>query len=83
MSIPELVAIVLAGTQFIKELLAKFKIIVKGTGAIILSVLVSAAVCVYFQLGQPFTLNFITNFIQVAIAANMGYKVLSGRGSVN
>lgn len=81
MTVPEMVAYVLAGTQFIKEALSKVKINLQGTGAIVLSVLVSIAVVFYGKIGTPFSYSWIVDFIQVVIAANMGYKVLAGKGS--
>lgn len=83
MGIPEMVGIVLGGTQVVKEFLAKLKITISGTAAIVLSVLVSAAVVIYsIPTGTPIT-TMITTFIQVVIAANMGYKILAGKGSTS
>jgi hypothetical protein len=83
MGIPEMVGIVLGGTQVVKEFLAKLKITISGTVAIVLSVLVSAAVVIYsIPTGTPI-ITMITTIIQVAIAANMGYKILAGKGSTS
>lgn len=82
MTIPEMIAYVLAVTQFLKEFLAKLKITIGGTSAIVLSILVSAAVTFYAKAGNPFTTSWIVDFIQVVIGANMGYKVMNSKGSV-
>lgn len=82
MGIPEMIGVVLAVTQFIKEFLSRIKITVQGTGAIVLSVLCSIGVVLYAKIGTPFTASWITDFIQVVIAANMGYKVFAGKGSI-
>lgn len=81
MDIAVMIGYVLAGTQFIKETLSKLKITVQGTGAVILSIVVSLAVVFYGHLGTAFSLTWITDFIQVVIAANMGYKVFAGKGT--
>lgn len=80
MDIAGMIAIVLTGTQFIKETLSKLHIVIGGIAAIVLSVLVSAAVVFYFNIGQPFSSKLIYDFIQVVVAANMGYKILAGKG---
>lgn len=83
MGIPEMVGIVLGGTQVVKEFLGKFKITIQGTAAVVVSVLVSAVVVVYVQYGSTPITTMITTFIQVVIASNMGYKILAGKGSTS
>ena len=80
MSIPEMVVSVGLVTEFIKRAaLATFKIVIKGSGAVILSVLVSIGVVFVFAINTatPITFSLIPILIQVAIYANAGYAIVT------
>jgi len=76
--IATLVAAVLVVTQFIKTALAKINVTIGGAYAVVLSVVASIGVVVYYAVttGTPFTFGLITIVIQVAIAANAGYSLI-------
>ena len=81
MSIPEMIAYVLAGTQFLKTALGKppFNLKVEKTVAVVASVIVAVAVVFYkYQLaGLGFAVvPMFTDFIQVVIGANMSYGLI-------
>lgn len=76
--IAEMIAITVAVTQFAKKALEKFKVDLKGTYAVILSIAASVCVVLYFVIttGTPFNLALISLVVQVAIGANAGYSLL-------
>ena len=76
--IAELIAAALLVTQFVKKALVALKVDLKGTAAIVLSVVASIAVVAYFAIstGTPFSFALIPIVIQVAIGANAGYSLL-------
>ncbi len=79
MNIAEMVAVVLAVTQFIKDTLKDWGLNVVGGWAIFLSLLCSVGVVLYFQLstGVAITWNTLWLLIQVFALANGGKKLLS------
>lgn len=79
MDIAAMVAAVLAATQFIKSTLKDWGLNVVGGWAMLLSLLCSAGVVLYFQLntGSPITWNALWILIQVFALANGGKKLLS------
>lgn len=86
MNVPELILTVGLVTQFLKKALGKLKIEVQGTGAVVLSVLVSIGVVLFQVVQTDAVIGFalLPVLIQVVIGANAGYsllKVASGASS--
>ena len=79
MNIATMVAAVLAVTQFLKDILKDWGLNVAGGWAMLLSLLCSAGVVLYFQLstGTPITWNSLWILIQVFALANGGKKLLN------
>ena len=79
MNIAEMVAAVLAVTQFLKGTLKDWGLNVVGGWAMLLSLLCSVGVVLYFQLstGSSITWNSLWLVIQVFALANGGKKLLS------
>ena len=79
MNIAEMVAIVLAVTQFAKGTLKDWGLNVVGGWAILLSFLCSIGVVLYFVLstGIPITWNSLWILVQVFALANGGKKLLN------
>lgn len=82
MDIVALIAIVGIVTQFLKKALSKFKINIEGTGAVVLSVVVSVGVVLVeaIKLDMPLGLALVPVLIQVIVGANMGYSLLKAAG---
>jgi hypothetical protein len=78
MNIATMIATTLAVTQFLKNALAKVNVVVEKTMAVILSVVVSVGVVLYFYVstGRPITAQIVIDVIQVAIGANAGYSLI-------
>jgi len=81
MSIPEMIAYVLAGTQFLKTALGKvpFNLKLEKTAAVVLSVIVAVGIVFYKyqEAGLGFALvPMFTDFVQVVIGANMSYGLI-------
>lgn len=80
MNVPELLAVVVAATEFFKKAITKvFRVEMKGKAAVILAVLVSVGVVfVKAILGDvPLTLALVPTLVQVIIGSTMGYSIFT------
>lgn len=75
--IPEMVAAVVVVTEFLKATLRKVGIDVTQPIKVIMAVIGSIGVVVYFavQTGTPFSLDLVWTLAQLIAAAVFGYKV--------
>ncbi|MCJ7487210.1 MAG: hypothetical protein MUQ25_13755 [Candidatus Aminicenantes bacterium] len=69
-------------TQFFKKALSRFKLVIEGTAAVVLSVVVSVGVVLVeaIKLDMPLSLALIPVLVQVIVGANMGYSLLKVAG---
>jgi hypothetical protein len=79
MNIASLIGITAVVTEFIKKALLKIKVEVKGSAAVALAVIVSAAVVVVevFKTEGTFGIGTIWIFVQVVIGSTIGYSILT------
>lgn len=82
MNIAVMIASVAAITELIKTGLLRIRIDLKGIGAFVLAVVVSAGVVTVetLKMGSQFTFKIFTDFLQVAIGSTMGYAILTKKG---
>lgn len=81
MDIAAMIAVVLAGTQFLKGMLKSWGVNIAGPGSVALSLLVTVGIVLYFTLNAqlPITWNAVWLVIQVFFLANGGKQLLSAR----
>ncbi len=82
MDVVTMTAAVAVVTEFLKKALAKVNVTLKGAAAVVLSVVVTIGVVMFYaiQTGAAWNFQLVVYVLEVAIAANMGYQFLELAG---